>query len=197
MALTHFVASAQSRFWHDSDGLPRRVKCVSYRRHKRPAREGSSASAAGSLTSSWPGSSIVWVAPYSAARASPPTWRTAARSKRCARWLRASRPAPPSFTIGVKTASRLMKWKKLLNQRILLVGQIALIARIDARGGTESETILPTQENSGRALSLRFLAAASSCAPSWPTSPRRVRARPHSGPRQVRSGCGPGRAALS
>src|SRR5262249_33430054 len=64
--------------------------------------------------------------------------------------------------------------KKLLYQRILLVGQIALIAqtpalvaptvllrphapssRIDAHGGTESQAILPTQENSGRALSLR------------------------------------------
>src|SRR5262249_35704068 len=61
--------------------------------------------------------------------------------------------------------------KKLLYQRILLVGQIALIAqtpalvaptvllrphapssRIDAHGGTESQAILPTQENSGRAL---------------------------------------------
>src|SRR5262249_19486493 len=59
--------------------------------------------------------------------------------------------------------------KKVLYQRIL--GQIALIAqapalvaptillrphapspRIDAHGGTESQAILPTQENSGRAL---------------------------------------------
>src|SRR5215470_18119558 len=63
--------------------------------------------------------------------------------------------------------------KKLLYQRILLVGQIALITqtsalvaptvllsphapspRIDAHGGTESQPILMTQENSGRALSI-------------------------------------------
>src|SRR5262252_1977191 len=62
--------------------------------------------------------------------------------------------------------------RKTLNQRILLIGQIALIPkslaltasavlgrphagprRIDVHGATESQAILPTQENSGRALS--------------------------------------------
>jgi hypothetical protein len=64
-----------------------------------------------------------------------------------------------------------LRWQKRLYQCILLIGQIALIAqtlalvasavlgrphgrprRIDAHGGTESQPIPRTQENSGRAL---------------------------------------------
>src|SRR5262245_46645750 len=67
-----------------------------------------------------------------------------------------------------------LRREEVLYQRILLVRQIALIAqtlaliasaifrrphvapgRIDAHGGTESQPIPPTQENSGRALSLQ------------------------------------------
>jgi site-specific recombinase XerD len=45
----------------------------------------------------------------SVARGSPPTLKTAARSKRRARWRRTPPRAPRSFTIGAKTASRSMR----------------------------------------------------------------------------------------
>src|SRR5215472_9266967 len=69
-----------------------------------------------------------------------------------------------------------LRRQKRLNQRILLIGQVALIPkslaliastvlgrphagprRIDVHGATESQAILQTQENSGRAL--RFIQA--------------------------------------